>query len=223
MHSPISRQRWQKAQQRVLDHWRHQPLGDARERLKARWLPWIERAAEGLGDDARILELQSGPVCLTQFLPFGEKTWQDTLIEDWRRMFPGELPEGRHLVHPPESLPLPDGHFDLVVCLDGLTLTWNPEMALHEAARVLKPGGRFLLGIEIHPPLEARLRYFAEHWLPALCRGPRPYAYTMRGIRHTLARHFTTRHAELVEVSRGWLPWLKREEHVFLCEKPDAA
>ncbi len=219
MHSPVSRQRWQAAQQRLLENWRQRPLEEIRERMKARYFPWIARAADGLPDDARILEIHSGPVCLTRFLPFGEKTWQDTLIEDWRRLFPGELPEGRHLPNPAEDLPLEDASFDLAVCIHGLTLTWNPEMALHEIARVLKPGGRFLLAIEVHPPIEARLRYFAGHWLRFLCRGPRPYAYALRGIKRTLARHFTITHTELLDETHGWLPWLRREDRVFLCEK----
>lgn len=42
------------------------------------------------------------------------------------------------------QLPLDDKQFDTVLMLQALTYSTAPEQALHEVARVLKPGGRFL-------------------------------------------------------------------------------
>lgn len=42
-------------------------------------------------------------------------------------------------------LPFPDGHFDLVVLMHALTYAARPAVAVAEAARVLRPGGRLLL------------------------------------------------------------------------------
>ncbi|MGN6152930.1 MAG: ArsR/SmtB family transcription factor [Lysobacteraceae bacterium] len=43
------------------------------------------------------------------------------------------------------ALPFEDGHFDLVVLMHALTYASRPAVAVAEAARVLRPGGRLLL------------------------------------------------------------------------------
>jgi ArsR family transcriptional regulator len=43
------------------------------------------------------------------------------------------------------ALPLPDASFDLVLLLQALPYSEQPERAFAEAARVLRPGGRLLL------------------------------------------------------------------------------
>ena len=43
------------------------------------------------------------------------------------------------------ALPFGDGHFDLVVLMHALTYASRPAVAVAEAARVLRPGGRLLL------------------------------------------------------------------------------
>ncbi len=43
------------------------------------------------------------------------------------------------------ALPFEDGHFDLVVLMHALTYAARPQVAVAEAARVLRPGGRLLL------------------------------------------------------------------------------
>jgi SAM-dependent methyltransferase len=42
-----------------------------------------------------------------------------------------------------EAMPFEDGEFDLVLSFAGLHCFPNPEVAVHEIARVTKPGGRF--------------------------------------------------------------------------------
>ncbi|MCJ7819281.1 MAG: methyltransferase domain-containing protein [Syntrophales bacterium] len=44
-----------------------------------------------------------------------------------------------------EALPFPDNHFDAVISNGVFNLTLDKEKALHEAHRVLKPGGRLRL------------------------------------------------------------------------------
>ena len=44
-----------------------------------------------------------------------------------------------------ESLPFPDGSFDLVTCQTVLIHVREPSVALREYLRVVRPGGRLLL------------------------------------------------------------------------------
>jgi ubiquinone/menaquinone biosynthesis C-methylase UbiE len=50
-----------------------------------------------------------------------------------------------------EQLPYPDAHFDAVVCSFGLLHIQNPEVALKEANRVLKAGGRYTFTVWCSP------------------------------------------------------------------------
>ena len=52
-----------------------------------------------------------------------------------------------------QVLPFPDAGFDAVVCTLGLCTIPSPEMAVREAARVLRPGGRLLLLEHVRSPL----------------------------------------------------------------------
>jgi ubiquinone/menaquinone biosynthesis C-methylase UbiE len=53
-----------------------------------------------------------------------------------------------------EALPLEDARFDKAASLNSLYFWPDPERAMAEIARVLRPGGRLLLGFE--PPAELR-------------------------------------------------------------------
>ena len=49
-----------------------------------------------------------------------------------------------------EALPFPDAHFDKVVTVESFYFWPNPSESLKEVARVVKPGGTFLLLAEIY-------------------------------------------------------------------------
>jgi SAM-dependent methyltransferase len=52
-----------------------------------------------------------------------------------------------------ENIPFPDGHFDIVACLNALDHVDDLGATIREIKRVTKPGGFFLLSVEIdHPP-----------------------------------------------------------------------
>ncbi len=58
------------------------------------------------------------------------------------------------LLHTPaETLPFPDHTFDVVTCLEALEFMRDPQAALHECVRVLRPGGLLLTTNRIHTRL----------------------------------------------------------------------
>jgi SAM-dependent methyltransferase len=59
------------------------------------------------------------------------------------------------LHHPAETLPFPDGAFDLVTCLETLEFLMDARSVLGELVRVLRPGG--LLVLTNRQGLDARL------------------------------------------------------------------
>ena len=68
-----------------------------------------------------------------------------------------------------ERLPLPDDHFDTVVCTYTLCSIPDPAAALHEVRRVLKPGGRFLFCEHGRAPDPALARWqerIQPYWMP---------------------------------------------------------
>ena len=50
------------------------------------------------------------------------------------------------LVAQSQALPFPDSSFDIVTCNAVLTFVGDADIAVREMARVLRPGGRLLIG-----------------------------------------------------------------------------
>jgi ubiquinone/menaquinone biosynthesis C-methylase UbiE len=93
-----------------------------------------------------------------------------------------------------ESLPFSDGAFDVVVSTLVLCTVNDPHTALHEIARVLRPGGQ-LLFIE-HVRAEGRARAW---WQDRLARPWAAFAAGCRCNRPTsamIAHHFATTTAD---------------------------
>ena len=67
-----------------------------------------------------------------------------------------------------ERLSFPDASFDVVVAQYVITTVPNPEAALDEFARILKPGGEIVLVSRIGA--EAGLRRTLEHWFAPAAR-----------------------------------------------------
>lgn len=69
-----------------------------------------------------------------------------------------------------EALPLPDAHFDVVVCQMGLMFMHDPAGAVAEMYRVLRPGGRVVVNTPgpIQPPFVEMERAIGAHVDPHL-------------------------------------------------------
>jgi phosphatidylethanolamine/phosphatidyl-N-methylethanolamine N-methyltransferase len=67
-----------------------------------------------------------------------------------------------------EKLEFPDGSFDVVMAQYVVTAVPNPEAALHEFARVLRPGGEMILLSRVSA--DAGVRRHIEQWLQPVVR-----------------------------------------------------
>ena len=215
-HSPISHTCWQAMQKQTLERWKKRDLNIERQKSRDKnYLPLLLSFSEELPDEATIMEIGCGPICLSQAIPQGKKTYLDPLLDDFRRLFPGELPDGEYITSSAEKIARPSHSYDLIVCLNTLSHTLNPELVLNEIERLLKPDGKLLLGIRTYSTLRAKYHYWKARWLPTMFLGGCPYYYSLHGIRRTLSRHFTI--ADDIVTSRVWIPFLKSEEHLFVC------
>lgn len=216
-HRPIDRTRWQASQAKTIARWKKRSPNVDREEQEKNLLPILLRYADDYPEDGHILEIGCGPICLSQYLPQEHKTYLDPLIDDFRRQFPGMLPEGELLAATAERINKPAESFDMVICLNTISFSLNPELVMHEIERVLKPGGTLIVDMRTHSPLEARLHYWAEQLFPYFCTKTRPYYYSLRGIRRTLNRHFIIKEEIKQHKPKLWIPFFKREQMMFIC------
>lgn len=68
------------------------------------------------------------------------------------------------------ELPFSDQSFDYVTCLEGLEHIENPQQAMREFARVLKPGGQLIVSVPNILNIEERLKWllygYTSHFKP---------------------------------------------------------
>jgi SAM-dependent methyltransferase len=104
----------------------------------------------------RILDIGCGPRGSLEWADVAaQRVGLDPLVPDYRK-----LGIDRHKMEycaaPSHKIPFPDGHFDFVTCLNALDHVDDFEGTVGEIKRVTKPGGFFLLSVEIdHAPTPA--------------------------------------------------------------------
>ncbi|HEV8681374.1 MAG TPA: methyltransferase domain-containing protein [Actinomycetota bacterium] len=104
----------------------------------------LELAEPSLGD--RYLDVGTGPGTLPRLLgPIVDLTVGTDVTREMLRLFVEALPEALAIQADAVRLPFADGSFTLVTNGSVLHHVEDPMEALREAARVLRPGGRFLL------------------------------------------------------------------------------
>jgi SAM-dependent methyltransferase len=120
-----------------------------------------------------------------------------------------------------EEAPFRDGCFDAVLCKGAMDHFMEPDMAMGETARVLRPGGRAVLALANYDSLSCLL----GRWLDAL-RGvwpgyspePHPYyepppdhmtRFGYRGIRALPAAPLRVTRVEGVSLLWGFPPWAR--------------
>ena len=121
-----------------------------------------DRIRPQLGRDMEVLELACGTGQLSYPLSRQVRRWEatdfsETMIAEAKRKGP---PEGLSFsVQDATALPYGAGRFDAVVIANALHIMPDPERALAEIRRVLKPGGMLFAPTFVHGgPPGARLR-----------------------------------------------------------------
>lgn len=136
------------------------PRGLAGRLLIAPWLDRISRRANRLAlarlapaASERILEVGFGGGGLLALLLQGEPAKlfaadiSEAMVRRAARRFAPALRRGTlEVLHAPvDALPLPDGSADAAVSVSSLYFWGDPDAALRELTRVLRPGGRLVL------------------------------------------------------------------------------
>jgi ubiquinone/menaquinone biosynthesis C-methylase UbiE len=212
-HKPSSKQRWSSSQKAAVTKLHGQSLEPLHINAGKRYNAIISALPKPLPADASILDIGCGPVCTAKLFNSSHTTYLDPLLNNFKRSFPGELPEGEFITSTAEDLPKPDASYDLILCLNMLSCSLNPELIMHEVRRLLKPEGSFAISITLWPELLARLHYLKMKLFPMGEYQNRLYCYTQRGIKNTLLRHFDILSESPLDTSSPRFS----QEWIFLC------
>jgi ubiquinone/menaquinone biosynthesis C-methylase UbiE len=202
---PVAAARWRAAQRLELDFWlRWQKLPPWKNlNIPKYWREEVAHFGETWGcfRGLRVLDVGCGPFGLIHFADHAaERIRVDPLLPQYSQRLPLK---GWSLCAMAESLPLANRSIDLAVCFNALDHMRDPEAALEEIARVLRPGGAALLMIHTFPA-----------WLWPLFRFDRmhPHHYTEGSFASIVRSHFRIDRCETVsrhfDTSAGkwWMP-----------------
>lgn len=102
-----------------------------------------------IGPRTRVLDVGCGISTVLHFVE-GERYGIDPLADEYRKIYayPGGIDVRKGLS---EDIPFPDEFFDVVFCTNVLDHVEAPDKTVSEVRRVLKPGGYFVLTVEVFP------------------------------------------------------------------------
>lgn len=102
-----------------------------------------------IGRETKVLDVGCGISTVLHFVE-GERYGIDPLAEEYEKIY--VYPDGIKLVQAlSEVIPFEDGYFDVVFCTNVLDHVEDPDKTVAEVLRVLKPGGFFVLTVEVFP------------------------------------------------------------------------
>ena len=111
----------------------------------------------------KVLDVGCGISTVLHFID-GERYGIDPLADRYKQLYP--YPEGINIRKGfGEDIPFPDEYFDIVFCSSALDHITNPQKAITETHRVLKPNGFFVLSVEIFKEKEV-----SDHSLHSLTK-----------------------------------------------------
>ena len=179
---------WQKTADRIASgvneqfHWYEWKTREMEKKL-GDWFPASRR------QDARVLEIGSGPIGIVSFLGWGERHAIDPL-EDFYRTNQGlcELrkPEVNYRAGTGEQLPFDDNGFSLVVIDNVIDHVRRAEDVMKEIFRVLSGNGILYLAVNIHTSWGGVLHSVLSK--AGIDKG-HPYTFTLGRIRQFMKKN----------------------------------
>lgn len=219
-HKPLGKPRWSASQKAEIIKLQSQALEELNSAAGKHYDAIVHALPDPLPIDASILDIGCGAVCTGKFFNSAHVTYLDPLLEDFKRIYPGELPEGEFITGTAEEIDKPDQSYDLILCLNSLSYVLNPELVMHEVRRLLKPDGIFVISIALWPKLLARLHYISTRIFSLSEPQDRLYCYSFNGIENTLRRHFEITARMQLDTKAPFLA----QEWMFICHpKPRTA
>ncbi|MDX8402988.1 MAG: class I SAM-dependent methyltransferase [Mariprofundaceae bacterium] len=214
-HKPLEKPRWSASQKAEVMKLQSRGLNELHTSAGKRYDTIIHALPNPLPIDASVLDIGCGAVCTAKLFNASNTTYIDPLLNDFKRTFPGELPDGEFISGEAEEIAKPDSSYDLILCLNTLSFVLNPELVLHEVRRLLKKNAPFVVSISVWSELFARLYYLKTRYFSLGETQNRLYCYTYRGIKNTLQRHF-----EIInEIQLDTKTEALAQEWMFICQK----
>jgi SAM-dependent methyltransferase len=101
----------------------------------------------------RVIDIGCGPRgSLEWATTAAERVGLDPLVAKYLKLGAGSHAM-KYVEAASESIPFPDGYFDIVTCLNALDHVDDFQRTMAEIKRITRPGGLFLVSVEIdHPP-----------------------------------------------------------------------
>lgn len=218
-HKPFGKPLWSASQKAEVAKLQSQSLEALHVDAGRRYDIITHALPKPLPIDASVLDIGCGAVCTAKLFNAANTTYLDPLADNFKRLFPGKLPTGEFITQRAEEINKPDDSYDLILCLNTLSYTHNPELVLHEIRRILKTDGTFAISLTLWPELFARLHYIKMRFFSLDKTQSRLYCYTYKGIKNTLQRHFNI--IKEIELEAR-TPSFGRE-HMFICQRKKSA
>jgi len=217
-HKPISKPHWGASQKAEVMQMQGTELDVMHIGAGKRYNAIIQTLSSPIPLDASILDVGCGAVCTGKLFNSSNTTYLDPLLDDFKRTFPGELPDGEFINGMIENIDKSDNSYDLILCLNTLSFVLNPELALHEIRRLLKHDATFVISLALWPEMLARLHYIKTRIFSVGETQNRLYCYSYQGIKNTLKRHFKI----LKEIELDTRAPAFAHEKMFICQHKDA-
>jgi SAM-dependent methyltransferase len=146
LHRRVQRYGWDLAADAYARHW-HGPLAGVQGEVLALAAPALGEAVLDVACGAGVMAVAAAHAVGLAGRVLGVDLSDAMVQASRRRALDFSLSQAAFERMDAEQLQLPDAHFDLMLCTLGLMYVPDPDAALRELHRVLRPGGRAVLAV----------------------------------------------------------------------------
>ena len=216
----VGRERWGQAQSHEAAFWQGGGAMDPQHsRVSVRYQALLEKLAKEIAPESRVLEVGCGPTCAARLLGARRTVFLDPLMVSYEPLLANEA-RGKAVCAVGETLPFGDGTFDYAVSFNAIDHVLAPAEFLEEMARVVRPGGKIVVGVYTHPRAFAFLRSVIERTIPFLREKPHPFFFS----RNSFERLLDAAGLDVDELScvhaKEIRPGLHRQDWVAVATRP---